>query len=73
MDKIIKFNCNENPDIHVTGIPIFIGTNVEMERVVCPHCHGNFAVDREYLDQVDGIVHCPMCCLEVYIYEPDYP
>lgn len=31
----------------------------------CSYCHGLFGVDWTYLDQVDNIVHCPMCCMEV--------
>lgn len=31
----------------------------------CPYCHGLFAVDWTYIDQVDNIVHCPMCCMQV--------
>jgi hypothetical protein len=31
----------------------------------CPYCHGLFGVDITYLDQVDNVVHCPMCCMEV--------
>ncbi len=31
----------------------------------CPYCKGLFAVDLTYIDQVDTVVHCPMCCMEV--------
>lgn len=37
----------------------------------CPFCHGAFAVDYTYLDQVDLYVHCPMCCMEVLALEGD--
>jgi hypothetical protein len=31
----------------------------------CPYCHGLFGVDWTYLEQVDNVVHCPICCMEV--------
>jgi len=45
------------------------GQEQEIEIVTCPHCNGVFAVDSTYLDQVDDVVHCPMCCIEVIIVE----
>ena len=68
-----KFDVpDDTVDNHVTGVPLMIGTQFEMERVVCPFCHGNFAVDSDYLDIVDSDIHCPMCCMEVHILEPEW-
>jgi len=47
------------------------GEEQEIEIVTCPHCNGVFGVDSAYLDQVDDVIHCPMCCIETVIAEKD--
>ena len=39
--------------------------DLELEVIQCPYCKGVFAVDVTYIDQVDELIHCPMCCMEV--------
>jgi len=43
------------------------GSGQEIEVLTCPHCNGIFAVDSMYLDMIDDVVHCPMCCMEVIV------
>lgn len=39
--------------------------DLAIEIATCPYCNGIFGVDVTYLDQVDDVVHCPMCCMEI--------
>jgi uncharacterized protein YbaR (Trm112 family) len=43
----------------------------KMEYILCPFCHGDFAVDAYYLDEISDVIHCPMCCMEVFVLEED--
>jgi hypothetical protein len=65
MEKIMD---NSNPedliDNEVYGEEIDI-EGVAMEWTDCPYCQYRFAVQTKYLDEVDYVVHCPMCCMEV--------
>lgn len=69
-----KFSCEENPCHVIDRLFAFVYADnhktIELEVAECPHCHGLFAVDANYLADIDVFVLCPMCCLGIEIWVP---
>jgi hypothetical protein len=59
---------DETADCHAPSLEeVFIDKekDLALDTVECPYCKGLFGVDWTYLEQVDNVVHCPMCCMQV--------
>jgi len=65
----MKFNVEDDTvDNHMKSIEELVvdeNNDHAIDTGECPYCHGFFGVDVTYLEQVDNVVHCPMCCMEV--------
>jgi hypothetical protein len=73
-DDIRYYEVDETANLFVVGLQFTIGKEGDegilgepMDAVKCPFCKGVFAVESNYLDNVDEHVHCPICCMEVRI------
>lgn len=53
----------------MNGESVYIGDATEPVLIYgkCPFCSGLFAVDSRYINDIDNVVHCPMCCMEVLV------
>jgi hypothetical protein len=58
---------NEGADPVVVSRHCYLGDakTPVMEWASCPFCGGTFGVDADYINSVDDIIHCPICCMEV--------
>lgn len=53
----------------VIGMDVSLDSGLVLMWAECPHCTGSFAVDWTFIDQVNDIVHCPMCLSSVQFRE----
>lgn len=69
------FRLTEVPRIPVMSFAIELVMDEKkgwaLECGVCPTCRGIFGVDVTFLEQVDAVVHCPICLAEVEFPDPD--
>lgn len=67
--SITKFDIEDDTvDNHTPSIKeVYIDeeNDLAIDTAECPYCHGLFGVDWTYLEHVDNIVHCPMCCMQI--------
>lgn len=65
------FDEKADPRTPGTSLEVSDDEGLWLEYVTCPFCQGLFAVDFTYIEQVSDHVHCPICCMEVVITDPD--
>jgi hypothetical protein len=48
-------------------LEIEIEPDVALVTGKCPCCGGLLGIDMTYLEQVTNVIHCPLCCTELFV------
>lgn len=56
-------------DIDTEGLEIEINEDNGFSIILvgCPFCNRWFAIEADYYYEIDNVIHCPICCMEVRI------